>query len=227
MDIISNIFQIITGTMSVIIALSVFLFSKKKHKQDAFYSLFPTILNRVKESIDNIQLSTTRLNGNKTSILITDNCNYSIFADSSVYKNFCQYYVEYSRVVNNKPYNGAKVANVWENYVSNLHNRAMFDSVFKNIYICIYNIDNAEISVSEKEKCVRLVADVLNSEQLFCYMINIVHNCKGYCSDDETTKMLLKYNFFRDLFNSEVYAKIENTIDVSIIRCFSLPQIKT
>lgn len=45
MDIISNIFQIITGTMSVIIALSVFLFSKKKHKQDAFYSLFPTILN--------------------------------------------------------------------------------------------------------------------------------------------------------------------------------------
>lgn len=83
--------------------------------------------------------------------------------------------------------------------------------------MCIRTVNDYTLIEEKKRKhYIKMVLDLMNSEQQFCYFINKNHFCHGDCSKDKNIKLQKEANFFNDLF----YREIQYSIPLEIKQCF-------
>ena len=193
----------------------------RSHKVTSFQTLYTAMIDMLRTQLTSPSINHTHMRGNIPLLGLEKKTTFDkIDENSSIYKNFVEYYKANADGFKSLSLDGVVSAKVWNSFVEQLYNRAEFDQMFKYLYDCIVTIDKSGLSDSIKTHYVRLISDMLTTEQLFCYMINQAHFCKGDCSEDHTVAMLKKYDFFRDFFSSPLYDALSESFSVEFIKCF-------
>ena len=205
------------------IAFFALLVSLSSHMVSSFQTLFTAMTNMLRAQLSGTRINSTELIKGRKLMFIdgSDDCEFAICREHSIYRSFADYYSSNVSRLRTQSMNGHLSAEIWENFVRELEYRSELEQVFKYIYDCVEMVDKSFLSPRAKRRYVRLISDMLTTEQLFCYMMNQAHFCSGYCKKDKTIKMLKKYNFFRDLYGSPLYKTLERRFDAEFIRCFS------
>lgn len=191
------------------------------HKVTSFQTLYTAMIDMLRIQITSQSINHTHVRGSIPLLGFEKNSTFDkIDKNSSIYKNFVEYYQANVDGLKVLSLDGMVSAKIWNIFVEQLYNRAEFEQIFKYLYDCIVTIDRSGVSNSVKTHYVRLLSDMLTTDQLFCYMINQAHFCKGDCSEDNTVAMLKKYDFFRDLFSSSLYDALNERFSVEFIKCF-------
>lgn len=206
-----------------IIAFFALLVSLASYRVSSFQTLFTAMTNMLRVQLSGTRINSTELIKGRKMMFIdgSDDCEFVVNTEHSIYRSFTDYYSLTSCRLRTQHMNGHLSAEIWENFVSGLEYRSELEQVFKYLYDCVEMINKSFLLPSTKRHYVRLLSDMLTTDQLFCYMINQAHFCKGDCKKDKTVKMLRKYSFFRDLFGSPLYKTLEGRFDAEFIKCFS------
>ena len=206
-----------------IIAFFALLISLASYMVSSFQTLFTAMTNMLRVQLSGTRINSTELIQGRKLMLIdgSDECEFTINREHSIYRSFADYYSSNVSRLRPQSMNGHLSAEIWENFVSGLEYRAELEQVFKYLYDCVEMIDKSFLLSRTKQHYVRLLSDMLTTDQLFCYMINQAHFCSGDCKQDKTVEMLRKYDFFKDLFRCPFYKTIERRFDAEFIKCFS------
>lgn len=213
-------------TIVAVIAFFALLVSLASYRVTSFQTLFTAMTNMLRVQLSGARINTTELIKERKMIFIdgSDDCTFAVNNDYSIFRSFTDYYSLTACRLKPHHLDGHLSAEIWENFVSGLEYRAELEQVFKYLYDCVEMIDKSFLLPSTKQHYVRLLSDMLTTDQLFCYMINQAHFCSGDCKQDKTVEMLRKYDFFKDLFRCPFYKTIERRFDAEFIKCFSKPK---
>lgn len=219
-----DLMELIVSTASIYIACLAYHYTKKSHKENVLNNIFITQISLLKHYFFTGATQKTELkNQGETIELITDFSSFfRSHKDDSIYKNFCNYFLENKEKIRFSDLTHRQIVNIWDFFCSKLANRSEFDYSFKFIYMCIHNIKESNLKYDEKKRYIKIISDMINSEQMFCYFINLIHMCNGDCTKDDTVKLLRDYRFFGDMFNSKIFNEVKDIIPIDIVKCFSV-----
>ena len=225
---ITFILSFIISTVSVIVACIAFRHSRKSQYVASFSNSFNVQISLLERYFNDVSVQQTFLvSGNRQNgelkLITNRNVSSIISVDSSIYKNFCNYFKKNADEVCCSELNARQICCIWCNFCDKLENRPEFENSFKYIYMCIKSINDSSLSYDEKTRYTKIVTDMINSEQMFCYFINQIAICDGYCGDDDTVSVLRDSNFFGDMFNSPIYRHVREKIPHYVVRWFSVP----
>lgn len=219
--------EVVIASLSLYVAICSILFSSKTQNSLAFNHLFNTQISLLRNYFNAECLQRTVFMGcceQTPSLLLTTPQNdieaKTIRQDIPVYKNFCRYFRENVQYIGDSELDSRQICSIWDSFCNKLEYRSEFEYSFKYIYLCLRTITDEDLSTDEKKKYIGIVTDLINSEQLFCYYINQIANCRGNCEGDETVKVLRETNFFRDLFYSVIYKQVEDAIPQHVKKWF-------
>lgn len=218
-----NIMQLIVSAVSVDIACLAYCHTKKSNKVNVFNNIFVTQISLMKHYFFAEATQETKLiNSEGTIELIGDYPSlFKCDINSPIYKSFCNYFIMNKEIVKNSSLTNRQIVNIWNHFCSKLISRSEFDYSFKFVYMCVNHVKDSNLENEEKTKYIRIISNMINSEQMFCYFINLVHMCNGDCTKDDTVKLLKDYRFFDDMFNSKIFNEVKDIIPIDIVKCFS------
>ena len=228
-SVIGVIAQAVATIYAVIIAKRAYEYSETALAHTELSNLFNTQITILKLSLNDEKIQHTQLktsqkkknNPNKNSISsIGTLIKYKAEKKNSVFKSFCEYFKHNIPQNYKSEFTPREICNIWKTFCDNLHYKSEFEASFKYIYQCVNTVDKEKLSEVAKQGYIRAVSDIITSEQLFCYFINLVEFCDGDCTTDPTVELLRKYRFFDDLFRSSIFKDIRPVIPVHIVKCF-------
>jgi len=211
--------------VSIWIARNSLSLTKQSQEYMAFSNLFNTQISLLKGyfNADEVMRTELKQNMDENIQIVTDiEREAKIEKGTPVYKNFCTYFIENANRIGNSELNERQICNIWQTYCNHLKYRSEFEYSFKFIFMCVEVVKQSRLSEEEKQSYIRIITNLINSEQLFCYFVNQVADCDGYC-DSETVRILRDNNFFLDMFNSPIYEEVKKKIPHRVVRWFSLP----
>lgn len=218
-----NLMQLIVSSISIYIACLAYCHTKKSNKVNVFNNIFTVQISLMKHYFFAEATQETKLINNEGTIeLIADYPSlFKCDINSPIYKNFCNYFIMNKEIVRNSSLTHRQIVNIWNHFCSKLISRSEFDYSFKFVYMCVNHVKESNLKNEEKTKYIRIISNMINSEQMFCYFINLVHMCNGDCTKDATVKLLKDYRFFDDMYNSKIFNEVKDIIPIDIIKCFS------
>lgn len=216
---------LLVSLASVGIAYNSLWLTKQSQDHMTFSYLFNTQISLLKGyfSADEVMRTELKQKLDENIQIVTDiKSEAKIEKGAPVYKNFCIYFVENANRIGNSELNERQICNIWQTYCNHLKYRSEFEYSFKFIFMCVEVVKQSRLSEEEKQSYIRIITNLINSEQLFCYFVNQIADCDGYC-DSETVRILRDNNFFLDMFNSPIYEEVKQKIPHRVVRWFSLP----
>lgn len=222
--------ETIIAMLSFALAIMVYCYDKLSREKESFCQLFNTQLSLLKHNAEsNVEM---RIKDNSKFIpLVIGNQNLSVDTSFSIFKTFCKYFkLNVDNCLTGK-LTQKQIADVSERFCTTISCRAEYDYFFKSIYMCIRTIKKTDVlTIKEKNDYIKTVADLLTSEQLFCYFINQIHFYNEICNekggditqfkDEEDMTLFRESSFFKDLFRSRFYEEVQHKIPLQIRACF-------
>ncbi|WP_337946100.1 putative phage abortive infection protein [Segatella sp.] len=142
--------------------------------------------------------------------------HFDIVDNQPVTTNFCRCYSNIAKKCSGQTFDFPTISKIWNDFVSQLVYRANFLSCFKFLYNIIDTIEASELSDKDKALYMERTQALLNQDELLCYYINLIVSSGGY--EQRHLATLRKYNFFKDLVNSDLYKDILHSSIASFLK---------
>ena len=223
------IVQVITVIANIVIAVfayKAFKQSQKARRYASFETVFAQMLAIQRSFFDNRYVNLTPLKDKSDKIYIdfrSKQFDVKIDVKHPVTQSFAEYYKKIYENYKDTEFSLDNLKIIWGTFVRNLVYEEYFNNCFKYIYNVINLIvQNEELSDEEKTAYVERVQALLNKNEMFCYLINLL----SFYSMEGLTKSryintLKKYGFFDDLFRSyQLSDIIKKSIPNNIISAF-------
>lgn len=209
-----NLWAAISGIASLIMGILAFLAwrqSIKARLYTSFENLYASLLAQQRNLFESTHIIRTLLKTGHTKDTVTTVINgtdYSVDIEKrhSITTNFCNYYSDIANAYKGQTFDFPTISRIWDDFVSQLVYRANFLNCFKFLYNIIDTIEASDLSDKDKAIYMERTQALLNQDELFCYYINLIVSTGGYNQKHLAT--LRKYNFFKDLVNSDLYREI-------------------
>lgn len=222
--------EVIIAMLSFALAIMVYCYDKLSREKESFCQLFNTQLSLLKHNAEsNVEM---RIIDNRKLIpLVMGNHSLSVDTSFSIFKTFCEYFKSNVDICLTGKLTQEQIAGISGRFCTAISCRAEYDYFFKSIYMCIRTIKKANVLTrKEKNDYMKTVADLLTSEQLFCYFINQIHFYNEICNEkgghiiqfknEEDMILFRESSFFKDLFRSRFYEEVQHKIPLQIRACF-------
>lgn len=203
-----TVFSCMASLTMGILAFLAWRQSIKARFYTSFENLYSSLLAQQRSLFESSCIIQTLLKPNPT-LTTMINRNYFYFdvkTDQPVTTNFCRCYSNIALALSGQTFDFPTISRIWSDFVSQLVYRANFLNCFKFLYNIIDTIEESELSDKDKALYMERTQALLNQDELFCYYINLIVSTGGYNQKHLAT--LRKYNFFRDLVNSDLYKEI-------------------
>lgn len=223
-----NLWAAISCMASLIMGILAFLAwrqSIKTRHYTSFENLYSSLLAQQRNLFENTYIIRTHLKidhmkDKVTTIINGTDFSVNIAKKQSVTTNFCNYYSVIANAYSGQTFDFPTISKIWNDYVTQLVYRANFLNCFKFLYNIIDTIEVSKLSDKDKALYMERTQALLNQDELFCYYINLIVSTGGYNQKHLAT--LRKYNFFKDLVNSDLYKEIlHNNIASSLKQMMS------
>ena len=220
-----NLWAAISCIASLVMGLLAFLAwrqSIKARLYTSFENLYASLLAQQRNLFENSCVSQTLLKPNPTLTILINRTDFhfNIEVDQPVTTNFCRCYSNIAKACSGQTFDFPTISKIWDDFGSQLVYRANFLNCFKFLYNIIDTIEASELSDRDKALYMERTQALLNQDELFCYYINLIVSTGGYNQKHLAT--LRKYNFFKDLVNSDLYKEIlHNSIASSLKQMMS------
>ena len=206
-----NLWAAISCIASLVMGLLAFLAwrqSIKARLYTSFENLYASLLAQQRNLFENSCISQTLLKPNPTltTLINRTSFHFNIEDDQPVTTNFCRCYSNIAKACSGQTFDFPTISQIWNDFVSQLVYRANFLSCFKFLYNIIDTIEASELSDKDKALYMERTQALLNQDELLCYYINLIVSSGGY--EQRHLATLRKYNFFKDLVNSDLYKDI-------------------
>lgn len=206
-----NLWAAISGIASLIMGILAFLAwrqSIKARLYSSFETLYASLLAQQRNLFENPCISQTLLKPNPilTTMINRIGFHFDIVDNQPVTTNFCRCYSNIATNCSGQTFDFPTISKIWNDFVSQLVYRANFLSCFKFLYNIIDTIEASELSDRDKALYMERTQALLNQDELLCYYINLIVSSGGY--EQRHLATLRKYNFFKDLVNSDLYKDI-------------------
>ena len=206
-----NLWAAISGIASLIMGILAFLAwrqSIKARLYSSFETLYASLLAQQRNLFENPSISQTLLKPNPilTTMINRIGFHFDIVDNQPVTTNFCRCYSNIAKKCSGQTFDFPTISKIWNDFVSQLVYRANFLSCFKFLYNIIDTIEASELSDKDKALYMERTQALLNQDELLCYYINLIVSSGGY--EQRHLATLRKYNFFKDLVNSDLYKDI-------------------
>lgn len=206
-----NLWAAISGIASLIMGILAFLAwrqSIKARLYSSFETLYASLLAQQRNLFENPSISQTLLKPNPilTTMINRIGFHFDIVDNQPVTTNFCRCYSNIAKKYSGQTFDFPTISKIWNDFVSQLVYRANFLSCFKFLYNIIDTIEASELSDKDKALYMERTQALLNQDELLCYYINLIVSSGGY--EQKHLATLRKYNFFKDLVNSDLYKDI-------------------
>lgn len=209
-----NLWAAISGMASLIMGILAFLAwrqSIKARLYTSFENLYASLLAQQRNLFESSCIIHTQLKTDHTKDTVTtviNGADYSvnIANEQPVTTNFYNYYSDIVNAYKGQTFDFPTISKIWDDFVSQLVYRANFLNCFKFLYNIIDTIEASDLSDKDKTIYMERTQALLNQNELFCYYINLIVSTGGYNQKHLAT--LRKYNFFKDLVNSDLYREI-------------------
>ena len=206
-----NLWAAISGIASLIMGILAFLAWRQSIKArfySSFETLYASLLAQQRNLFENSCVSQTLLKPNPTLTILINRTDFhfNIEVDQPVTTNFCRCYSNIAKACSGQTFDFPTISKIWDDFGSQLVYRANFLNCFKFLYNIIDTIEASELSDRDKALYMERTQSLLNQDELFCYYINLIVSTGGYNQKHLAT--LRKYNFFKDLVNSDLYREI-------------------
>ena len=206
-----NLWAAISGIASLIMGILAFLAwrqSIKARLYSSFETLYASLLAQQRNLFENPSISQTLLKPNPilTTMINRIGFHFDIVDNQPVTTNFCRCYSNIAKNCSGQTFDFPTISKIWNDFVSQLVYRANFLSCFKFLYNIIDTIEASELSDKDKALYMERTQALLNQDELLCYYINLIVSSGGY--EQRHLATLRKYNFFKDLVNSDLYKDI-------------------
>ena len=206
-----DIFLTISSILLVFITIINNIINRKR---DSFSQLFNTQISLFNHYLNNnTTLRTNTITKDGLIPLVVSEKLFQLKSSVPITKNFCEYYKANIKEIGYRELSSSEIIKIWDTFCESLQYRSEFEYSFKSIFMCIRTIEKDNyFNRFEKGEYITTIADLLNSEQLFCYFFNQVHFCDGDLSKDKNIKLLKDNEFFSDLTRSAFYKDIKHSI---------------
>ena len=209
-----NFWASISGIASLIMGILAFLAwrqSIKARLYTSFENLYASLLAQQRNLFESSCIIHTLLKTDHTKNTVTTVINGADFSvniakEQPVTTNFYNYYRDIVNAYKGQTFDFPTISKIWDDFVSQLVYRANFLNCFKFLYNIIDTIEASDLSDKDKAIYMERTQALLNQNELFCYYINLIVSTGGYNQKHLAT--LRKYNFFKDLVNSDLYREI-------------------
>ena len=206
-----NLWAAISGIASLIMGILAFLAwrqSIKARLYSSFETLYASLLAQQRNLFENPSISQTLLKPNPilTTMINRIGFHFDIVDNQPVTTNFCRCYSNIAKKCSGQTFDFPTISKIWNDFVSQLVYRANFLNCFKFLYNIIDTIEASELSDKDKALYMERTQALLNQDELLCYYINLIVSSGGY--EQRHLATLRKYNFFKDLVNSDLYKDI-------------------
>ena len=206
-----NLWAAISGIASLIMGILAFLAWRQSIKArfySSFETLYASLLAQQRNLFENPSISQTQLKPNPilTTMINRIGFHFDIVDNQPVTTNFCRCYSNIAKKCSGQTFDFPTISKIWNDFVSQLVYRANFLSCFKFLYNIIDTIEASELSNKDKALYMERTQALLNQDELLCYYINLIVSSGGY--EQRHLATLRKYNFFKDLVNSDLYKDI-------------------
>lgn len=206
-----NLWAAISGIASLIMGILAFLAwrqSIKARLYSSFETLYASLLAQQRNLFENPSISQTLLKPNPilTTMINRIGFHFDIVDNQPVTTNFCRCYSNIAKKCSGQTFDFPTISKIWNDFVSQLVYRANFLSCFKFLYNIIDTIEASELSDKDKALYMERTQALLNQDELLSYYINLIVSSGGY--EQRHLATLRKYNFFKDLVNSDLYKDI-------------------
>ena len=216
-----NLWAAISGIASLIMGILAFLAwrqSIKARLYSSFETLYASLLAQQRNLFENPSISQTLLKPNPilTTMINRIGFHFDIVDNQPVTTNFCRCYSNIAKKCSGQTFDFPTISKIWNDFVSQLVYRANFLSCFKFLYNIIDTIEASELSDKDKALYMERTQALLNQDELLCYYINLIVSSGGY--EQRHLATLRKYNFFKDLVNSDLYKDILHSSIASFLK---------
>lgn len=209
-----NLWAAISGIASLIMGILAFLAWRQSIKArlcTSFENLYASLLAQQRNLFESSYIIRTLLKTGHTQDTVTTVINgtdYSVNIEKRHSKqlNFCNYYSDVANAHKGQTFDFPTISKIWDDFVSQLVYRANFLNCFKFLYNIVDTIEASDLSDKDKAIYMERTQALINQDELFCYYINLIVSTGGYNQKHLAT--LRKYNFFKDLINSDLYREI-------------------
>ena len=206
-----NLWAAISGIASLIMGILAFLAWRQSIKArfySSFETLYASLLAQQRNLFENPSISQTQLKPNPilTTMINRIGFHFDIVDNQPVTTNFCRCYSNIAKKCSGQTFDFPTISKIWNDFVSQLVYRANFLSCFKFLYNIIDTIEASELSDKDKALYMERTQALLNQDELLCYYINLIVSSGGY--EQRHLATLRKYNFFKNLVNSDLYKDI-------------------
>lgn len=206
-----NLWAAISGIASLIMGILAFLAWRQSIKArfySSFETLYASLLAQQRNLFENPSISQTLLKPNPilTTMINRIGFHFDIVDNQPVTTNFCRCYSNIAKKCSGQTFDFPTISKIWNDFVSQLVYRANFLNCFKFLYNIIDTIEASELSDKDKALYMERTQALLNQDELLCYYINLIVSSGGY--EQRHLATLRKYNFFKDLVNSDLYKDI-------------------
>lgn len=209
-----NLWAAISGIASLIMGILAFLAWRQSIKAricTSFENLYASLLAQQRNLFESSYIIRTLLKTGHTQDTVTTVINgtdYSVNIEKrhSITANFCNYYSDVANAHKGQTFDFPTISKIWDDFVSQLVYRANFLNCFKFLYNIVDTIEASDLSDKDKAIYMERTQALINQDELFCYYINLIVSTGGYNQKHLAT--LRKYNFFKDLINSDLYREI-------------------
>lgn len=209
-----NFWASISGIASLIMGILAFLAWRQSiHARlyASFENLYASLLAQQRNLFESSYIIQTLLKTGPTKDTVTTVINgtdYSVNIETrrSIAVSFCNYYSDVVNAHKGQTFDFPTISIIWDDFVSQLVYRANFLNCFKFLYNIIDTIEASDLSDKDKAIYMERTQALINQDELFCYYINLIVSTGGYNQIHLAT--LRKYNFFKDLINSDLYREI-------------------
>ena len=209
-----NFWASISGIASLIMGILAFLAWRQSiHARlyASFENLYASLLAQQRNLFESSCIIHTLLKTDHTKNTVTTVINGADFSvniakDQPVTTNFYNYYRDIVNAYKGQTFDFPTISKIWNDFVSQLVYRANFLNCFKFLYNIIDTIEASELSDKDKALYMERTQALLNQDELLCYYINLIVSSGGY--EQRHLATLRKYNFFKDLVNSDLYKDI-------------------
>lgn len=212
-----NFVSILVNCVIAICALNAFWQSKKARRYASFETVYSQMIAVMRDFFDNKYIENTRLKKAhftrgkyRISIRIKfKRCRIYLNASNPITMSFVQYYKQIIYSHKYAIFLDADIVLIYRLFMKNLEYEEYFNNCFKFIYNIVMLVEKSDLSEDEKRKYMERSQALLNKNELFCYLINlIVYYYDKDMQNIEYLKLLSKYNFFGDLFQSRTFSEI-------------------
>lgn len=141
---------------------------------------------------------------------------FNINTKQSVYDSFYEFVKMASSKFHGTEFTLQQMLDLYNIFTDNLLQRDYLDQTFQILYTCIHNTVSHCGCIKYKKDKIERIQNCLTSKQLIYYFFNQIHYANRQRRFNQYIGELYEYDFFKKMFESDAYKKIENQIPLSV-----------